>query len=146
MNTDRAEMENQLKKHCVSLLREKGFKGSFPDLYREADGFISLINFQFFSSGGSFCINISYAGRDRENVYFKKDTQAKRLKVSQTKFRARLGAQNLIGDNWFSFGKTSYGEFRGKPQSPAELVDEINRLILTVAIPWWNEKTRDSKS
>jgi len=33
-----AEIETELKKHCVPLLREKGFKGSFPDLYRDIDG------------------------------------------------------------------------------------------------------------
>lgn len=72
--------------------------------------------------------------------------EEKKLKVSQTSIRARLGAQNLIGDKWFSFGRTSYGEFRGNPQSPSKLVAEINQLILTVAIPWWDEKDRDSKS
>ena len=113
MNTNRADMESELKKHCVSLLREQGFKGSFPDLYRDIDGFVSLINFQFFSSGGSFCVNISYADKDRENVNFRKETEPKKLKVSQTNIRARLGAPNLIGDKWFSFGKTSYGEFAG---------------------------------
>ncbi len=115
MNTERAEMEEQLKKHCVSLLRKQGFKGSFPDLYREVDGFVSLINFQFFSSGGSFCVNISYADRGRENIYFRKETEPKKLKVSQTRVHARLGSENLVGDKWFSFGKTSYGEFRGNP-------------------------------
>lgn len=146
MNTERAEMENELKKHCVSLLREQNFKGSFPDLYRDVDGFVSLINFQFFSSGGSFCVNISYADKNRENIYFKKDTEPKKLKVSQARVHARLGAENLAGDKWFSFGKTSYGEFRGNPQLPSELVDEINRLILKVAIPWWSEKARGTES
>ena len=52
----------------------------------------------------------------------------------------------LFGIGWFSFGKTSYGEFRGNPQSPSKLVAEINQLILTVAIPWWNENDQDIKS
>jgi hypothetical protein len=56
MNTERAEMEEQLKKHCVAFLRTRGFKGRFPDLYRDIYGFVSLINFQFFRSGGSFCV------------------------------------------------------------------------------------------
>jgi len=105
MNIERAEMEAQLKQHCVSLLWKHGFKGSFPDLYRDIDGFVSLINFQFYSSGGSFCVNISYADKGRENIYFRKETEAKKLKVSQTRVHARLGSENLAGDKWFSFGK-----------------------------------------
>lgn len=37
-----------------------------------------------------------------------------------------------------------YGEFRGNPVPPLEIVDEINRLILEVAVPWWNEKVCES--
>ena len=144
MNTERAEMEKQLKEHCVSLLRKQGFKGSFPDFYRDSDGFVSLINFQFFSAGGSFCVNLSYADKGRENIYFRKETEPKKLRVSQTRVHVRLGSENLVGDKWFSFGKTSYGEFRGEPVSPSDIIDEINRLILEDAIPWWNKKARET--
>ena len=143
MNADRAEMETQLKKHCVSLLRNQGFKGSFPDLYRDVDGFVSLINFQFFRSGGSFCVNISYADKERENIDFRKETEPKKLKVYQTRVRVRLGSTNHFRDKWFSFGKTSYDEYRGKPRPASEIVNEINRLILEVAVPWWNDKAGD---
>jgi Domain of unknown function (DUF4304) len=50
---------------CVPELRRLGFKGSFPDLYRESSGFISVINFQFYSAGGSFCVNLSYTDSGR---------------------------------------------------------------------------------
>ncbi|MEW5823480.1 MAG: DUF4304 domain-containing protein [Pseudomonadota bacterium] len=137
MNADRPAMEKVLKEECIPFLREHGFKGSFPDLYRDIDGFVSLINFQFYSAGGSFCVNISFADRQRENIFFKKETEPKKLKVSQAKKHARLGAQNLVGDHWFSFGKTSYGEYRGTPQSPSEIASEVNNLISEVALPWW---------
>jgi len=48
MNVDRKQMESELKKHCVPFLKERGFKGSFQNMYREIDGFVSLVNFQFF--------------------------------------------------------------------------------------------------
>jgi hypothetical protein len=134
----RQEILLVLKEKCIPLLREIGFKGSFPNLYRERDGFISLINFQFFSSGGSFCVNLSYAGPNRENVYFRPDTELKKLTVSQTIDRIRLGAED--GDRWFSFGKTSYGEFRGKPQALSNIISTANDLIRTQAEPWWNLK------
>lgn len=144
MNTDRATMEMALKEQCVPVLRGYGFKGSFPNLYRDVGGFVSLINFQFFSSGGSFCINISFADKQRGNIYFRKETEPKDLKVSQATIRARLGAPNLVGDHWFSFGKTSYGEFRGEPQNPADIANEINRLILEEALPWWAKHAEEN--
>ena len=146
MNIDRKQMELELKKHCVPLLKERGFKGSFPNMYRETEGFVSLINFQFFSSGGSFCINLSFSGPNRENVYFEKETKVKKLKVSQTSERVRLGSENLKGDNWFSFGKTSYGEYRGNPIPPQELTERINNLIESQAEPWWASKYEQTKS
>jgi len=142
MNTERAEMEEQLKQDCVPLLLKQGFKGTFPNFYRDVDGFVSLINFQFYSASGSFCVNLSYADRARENIYFRKETEPKKLTVSQARVHVRLGAENLVGDKWFSFGKTTYGAFRGEPESPSEITAEINRLILEDAIPWWDEKAR----
>lgn len=144
MNTDRVTMERVLKEQCVPVLRAHSFKGSFPDLYRDIGGFVSLINFQFFSSGGSFCINLSFADKQRDNIYFRKETQPKHLKVSQATIRARLGAPNLVGDRWFSFGKTSYGEFRGEPQNPSDIANEIIRLISEEALPWWEKHAAES--
>jgi hypothetical protein len=146
MNVDRKQMESELKKHCVPFLKERGFKGSFQNMYREIDGFVSLVNFQFFSSGGSFCINLSFADTSRNNVYFEKETEVKKLKVSQTKEQVRLGSENLKGDHWFSFGKTSYGEYRGKPIPPQELVETINKLFESQAEPWWASKYEQTKS
>ena len=45
---DRKAMERALKGECVAALRRDGFKGSFPDFYRETDGFVALVNFQFY--------------------------------------------------------------------------------------------------
>ena len=144
MNADRPTMEKALKEHCIPFLKQRGFKGSFPDLYRDIDGFVSLINFQFFSSGGSFCINISFADKKRENIYFRKETEPKKLRVSQARTHARLGAANLVGDHWFCFGKTNYGEYRGTPQNPPDIAVEINQLVEQIAIPWWEKHAAES--
>ncbi len=137
MSTDRPTMEKALKEQCVPLLKERGFKGSFPNMYRDTEGFVSLINFQFYSSGGSFCVNLSFADKGRENIYFRPDTEPKNLRVSQARVHARLGAPELRGDRWFSFGKTNYDEHRGTPQNPTDIAAEINHLIDKVALPWW---------
>jgi len=146
MNIDRKLMEKELRSHCVPFLRELGFKGSFPDMYRNTDGFVSLINFQFFSTGGSFCINLSYAEPSRKNIYFRKDIELKKLRVSQTTEHVRLGSDNLKRDHWFSFGLTSYGELRGEPMPPRELTRRINDLIKNQAEPWWASKYKQSQS
>jgi Domain of unknown function (DUF4304) len=139
MGTDRLTMEKALKEVCVPLLRERGFKGSFPNMYRETDGFVSLINFQFFSSGGSLCVNLSFADKQRENVYPRPETEPKNLKVSQTRVRARLGAPGLKGDRWFSFGEIGYEKYHGSPQNPIDIAAEINQLFEQVAFPWWGK-------
>ena len=140
---NRKQIETELKNHCIPLLREHGFKGSFPNLYKENDGFVFLINFQFYSSGGSLCINLGYADPNRQNVYYQKETEIKKLRVSQTTERIRLGAEKAGDDKWFSFGKTSYDEFRGKPIPARELVGIINDLIKTQALSWWATKNEE---
>jgi uncharacterized protein DUF4304 len=135
---DRKTMERALREGCVPELRRLGFKGSFPDFYRESGGFISLVNFQFYSAGGSFCINLSFTDSDRNNVYFRPGTDTRKLRISQTTDRYRLGGAG--DDRWFSFGKTSYGEYRGTPVAPGELVATINELFVTEGEQWWNAK------
>src|ERR1051325_11260706 len=137
---DRHTMERALRNGCVPELRRLGFKGSFPDFYRDSGGFISLINFQFYSAGGSFCINLSFTDADRNNVYFRPETETPKLRVSQTRDRHRLGGSDG-DDRWFSFGKTSYGEYRGTPNTPDELVLTINELFVTDGERWWNAKS-----
>ena len=121
VGVDRAVMERALKEQCVPELRRVGFKGSFPNLYRDTDGFVALVNFQFYSSGGSFSVNLSYADPNRSNISFRPETLARDLTVSQARERRRLGA--VQGDRWFSFGPTSAGEFRRRTD-PAGRADK----------------------
>jgi len=137
---DKEQLIIALKADCIPILRKAGFKGSFPDFYRASGDFVSLVNFQFFSSGGSFCVNLSYADPARENVYFRPETEPKKLKVSQTNERRRLGATTENSDRWFSFGRTSYGEFRGEPIPLERLTSALNELFESDAEGWWGLK------
>lgn len=125
-------------------LRELAFKGSFPDFYRLEGEFVSLLNFQFLSSGGSLCVNISYADPARENIAYRPETEPKKLRVKHTRVRRRLGAPAEGGDRWFSFGQTSYGKLRGKPIEPSTLAKELNDLMDTDAEPWWASRKKES--
>ena len=140
MNQDRATIEFEIKNEVVSFLRENGFKGSFPDFYRERNEFVRLINFQFFSSGGSFCVTLSYADPPRNNVSFRPETESKKLRVSQTKERLRLGSNGPGSDHWFSFGETSYGESRGQPIPAQEISRQLKMLLSSQAEKWWRQK------
>ena len=86
-------------------------------------------------------MNLSYADPNRSNISFRPETPARALTVSQARERRRLGA--VQGDQWFSFGATSAGEFRGEPVEPAELLKIINGLWLE-AEDWWKSK-RDAE-
>jgi Domain of unknown function (DUF4304) len=141
---DRKTMERALKDQCVPTLRLVRFKGSFPNFYREDDDFIALVNFQFSLSGGSFCVNLSYADREGRNVYFRPKTEVRKLCVSQTIERLRLGANPQGSDNWFSFGRTSYGEFRGDPIPVPTITANVNNLLMSQAEQWWAEKRQQT--
>jgi hypothetical protein len=141
MSADRKAVEQALKKGCVPELRSAGFRGSFPHFYRATDdGFVALISFQFFSSGGSLCINLSYADPERKNIYFRPDTEPKKLRASQARVFHRLGARSEGSDCWYSFGKTSYGEFRGQPLPLADLVETVRQRFKSEAEGWWSAK------
>jgi hypothetical protein len=58
ISMNRKEMEKALKQKIVPLIREMHFKGTFPKFTLQLDGYQVNIQFQFYSSGGAFCVNI----------------------------------------------------------------------------------------
>jgi len=151
--TTTADMSSELKKHCVPVLREMGLKGSFPNFYRDVDGFVSLANFQFNALGEKFCINLGFADPERRNVvghckYF----EPKKLRVSMTgglyenenylSDRRRVGQQpigdGLFNDSWFFFAPKQYGGDR-KEQAidPGQLARHCAALLTQEAEEWW---------
>lgn len=143
MDTDRKTMETLLKRDCVPVLREMGFKGAFPHFYRETGGFVALVTVQFASAGGSFCVNLGYADPARRNVYFKPQTEPAKLRVSQTTKWLRLGAMTGL-DHWFVFGSASATPYRGGVRPPEEIVAQCAELLRSEAEGWWAERLRES--
>ncbi|MEM7302035.1 MAG: DUF4304 domain-containing protein [Pseudomonadota bacterium] len=141
---DRKAMEAALKEHCIPLLRKSGFRGSFPNFHRDVEGFVSLVNFQFYSAGGSFCVTISFADPQRKNVYIDPDTPPNKLKVSQTTDQHRLGAAG-DGDRWFCFGKTSDGDVRGGILPASRIAQACKNLLATDAKAWWDQKRAETQ-
>lgn len=137
MTDTRQAMNASLKNIVVPVLRRLGFKGSFPHFYRESDGQVDLLAFQFRLGGGSFVVELSYAEPDRRNVYFDKEAQVGKLRVSQTSNRLRLGAQRPGSDNWFSFEQS--GMFKRQPDYD-QISAEVVELIEKQGDTWWTQK------
>lgn len=136
MDTDRKTMQAILKRTCVPVLRGLGFKGSFPNFYRETAQFVALANVQFALAGGSFCVNLGYADPGRRNVPYKPETAPDKLSVSQTRERKRLGAV-AGGDHWFVFGSASVTPYSDPVQPPDELAARCAALLASEAEEWW---------
>jgi hypothetical protein len=135
MGDMRRAMNDSLKNIVVPVLRKSGFKGTFPHFYRDTNGHVDLLTFQFNREGGSFVVEISYAEPGRENVYIYKETEVSKLRVSQTSKRFRLGARSTHSDNWFSFEPA--GIFKRQPD-PDPISFKVAALIEEQALPWWD--------
>ncbi|WP_193222028.1 DUF4304 domain-containing protein [Amylibacter sp. SFDW26] len=141
LSADRKTMELALKGQCIPVIRKQGFKGSFPNFYREDEGFVALVNFQFISSGGSFCVNLAYTNPERSNIHPQSNTAAKNIRIYSINLndRCRMGSVNGE-DPWFCFGKTNYGMFRSKPIPVKDIALKCSQLFLSEAENWWLEK------
>jgi len=134
----RSEAEEALKSIVVPDLRVRGFKGSFPNFFRDRGGHIDLLTFQFRSSGGSYVCEISFADQDRSNVAIYKDTETKKLRTNQTKTRLRLGSapDRGVNDHWFYLETAD----TSRPNSPLRTAEEVLALIESQGEPWWREQ------
>lgn len=98
MTNLRQQMHEQLKRVVVPYLREIGFKGSYPTLYRVGERGTDLINFQFSRNGGSFVINVARVRPDAVKP-------PAELRIAQTDVRrhTRLGGGLFRSDKWFDY-------------------------------------------
>jgi hypothetical protein len=129
-------MDGTLKTISVPLLRERGFKGTYPHFYRVIGSHVDLLMFQFRLDGSSFVVEISYADPDRNNVGFRPETPVKQLQVSATRKRCRLGAkgQSGVDGTWFPL---DHGPLTTQATHFKRLALKVNELLLEEAEPWW---------
>ena len=148
--TTTADMTRALKDHCVPKLRDMGFKGSFPHFYRAQDDTVSLVNFQFSSGGGRFCIDLAFVDAEKQALarHFH-HLEPKKLRVSMTTrltrgdavmgVRYRVGATPIEGggysDSWFVFDDRD----AATPVNPIELAQSCARLFEAEADAWCDE-------
>jgi Domain of unknown function (DUF4304) len=139
MNEKRRAMDEALKKVSVPLLRDRGFKGAFPHLYREVGSHVDLLMFQFRLDGSSFVVEISYADPDRRNVSFRPETTVKKLQVPATRDRYRLGfkGRTVVDGEWLQL---DHGLLTTQARHFNRLALRVNELVLEEAEPWWQSK------
>lgn len=91
-------MDEQLKRIVVPYLREIGFKGRYPTLYRAGDNGTDLIDFQFHKNERSLAVNLA---RVRPGV----TTPPAKMRFAATlgDGRKRLGDRWFRPDTWFDF-------------------------------------------
>lgn len=133
----REMMARALKEITIPFLQDNGFKGNYPNFYRDRNNHIDLLRFQFNKWGGSFVVEISYADRSRNNLTTAKDTEIPNISVTQTRERLRLGASQDDKDYWFKFNNRNIFFWRDKYVSTAR---KVNQYISNQALPWWQDK------
>jgi Domain of unknown function (DUF4304) len=144
MNDRRRAIDASLKANTIPLLREHGFKGSFPHFYRETDGHVDLLMFQFRLDGSSLVVEISYADPDRKNIYFRPDTPTAKLQVSAATKRYRLGSAHKreVDGEWLSL---DCGPLTSQAHHFQKLALKINGLVLDEAEQWWDAQRASTK-
>ncbi|KZZ84848.1 DUF4304 domain-containing protein [Bacillus sp. SJS] len=102
--TERKMMENAIKQEVIPILREQGFKGSFPHLRTVNETNIDLITFQFNKWGGSFVIELATCPKEGTTMYFGEKIPPTKVTAHHINERFRLGAKFLEDDGiWFSY-------------------------------------------
>ena len=110
MTDHRAAIIRALKEVFVPVLRARGFKGSLPHFHRVLPDRVDYLSVQFYSSGGSFVVEIASAGADGKPRGYGDHLPVQKLNTFFFSNRLRLGSEPTAGkgDHWYVFGPRSY--------------------------------------
>lgn len=100
----RKKMDLALKNIVVPVLREQGFKGSYPHFRRYNENNIDLITFQFNKWGGSFVVELATCPIEGITMSWGEKIPPNKVNAHHLNERYRLGAKSLDEDGiWFDF-------------------------------------------
>lgn len=129
MSVDREAMIKSLKEVVIPILRDRGFKGSFPHFYRKLEERTDLLMFQFSMWGGVLYVEISKCSPEGHTDVSGKFRTPNKMKVY------------YIGDGsaWhrYRIGKDVNGMFEFNKDKTIEVAILI-RNSLSEAEEWWN--------
>ena len=124
-------MDAALKSSVVPVLRESGFKGSFPHFRRSRGGALDLLTFQFDRSGGGFVIEAARAPEQGINTHWGKYIPGSKLTAwdvhpdARKRFKPRDGSGT---DSWFRYE-------HGVTEATQEVLE-----CLPIVNAWWLEE------
>ena len=128
---ERDVMIKSLKQNVIPVLREQGFKGSFPHLYRKLENKTDLIMFQFSNWGGVLYVEISLC--PSEGII--DSITGKHIPVNKVK------VYQVVGGNTDSFSRIRIGkDTNGTFEFNSHNSDEVSYKILPSleeAEKWW---------
>ncbi len=124
----RSEMDKEIKANIVPILKEKGFKGSYPHYQRKLEKYIQVLGFQFSQFGPSFYIEIGTTSYDGVTIYGGRHIPADKVKYYQAKNRKRIGEQPFDFEN---------EDFSRVIQSITKSIPEIDS--------WWKKISDEEK-
>lgn len=142
MDPQRQKMLAVIKEQVVPMLRELGFRGSFPHFRRIGSSQIDLLSIQFYSSGGSFVVEVAKCPKDGFTTGWGEQIPPNKVNVTYLSERLRLGSDLSTGqaDHWYVFGLRNYdaGYPELKPDSLyRRLAEDVIADVKTQAVPWW---------
>lgn len=131
-------MIDALNAIVVPVLRERGFKGSFPHFRRPSVFKIDLLSFQFDKWGGGFLIEISICAEFGITTYWGEEIPANKVRALDNhpdrRHRIKPG-KGSSREDWFRFDKQS-------PVRSSEVYGRVARSVLPYldeAENWWEK-------
>lgn len=108
-NSSRKEMIEKISEIVVPVLRQKGFKGSFPHFRRLTDDRINLLTFQFDRSGGGFVIEIANCQQSGFTTSWGKKIEPNKLTAhdlfKRKRIQSNMDTESSLTEDWFRYDK-----------------------------------------
>jgi Domain of unknown function (DUF4304) len=101
------EMDKALAEIVIPVLRQLGFKGSFPHFRRFTNDRINLLTFQFDRYGGGFVIEIANAKLEDFTTSWGKKIEQKKLTAhnlyKRKRIQSTMDTPNSLTEDWFRY-------------------------------------------
>ena len=141
-------METALREVVIAYLREQGFRGTFPHFRRPRATHIDLLTFQFFSSGGSFVVELAACAPTGVVHSWGKVVPPGKVTAHDVQDRHRLGSEKF-DDHWFRFGKPNYEvghDIVGPAKQYVAVAEAVRQLLVEEGESSWRRAARESKA
>jgi len=100
----RKNMDTAIKDIIIPVLRQQGFKGSFPHFRRMNETNIDLLTFQFNRWGGSFVVELTICPVEGITMHWGEVIKPNKVTAHHINKRVRLGAKSEDEEGiWFTF-------------------------------------------